>query len=164
MSVATIYQSIYDGTLGLKATECLRSSRARRKRRGASTSSMASPLGPNVVPISKRPAEAVEGAPGHSEGDMIIGARNQSAALTLVERSTGLQLVYALPNGYQAELVIATQVRSVKSTPAAMCQLLTWDRGSEMAHWEVLTGGWGLPVIHCDPHAPWQHPKNQNSN
>ena len=160
----TLYQAIYAGTLGLKATECLRSRRPRRKKRRAPTSARASPLGPNVVPISERPAEAVEGAPGHWEGDLIIGARNQSAALTLVERSTGLQLVYALPNGYQAELVIAALVRWVESTPAAMCQSLTWDRGSEMAHWEVLTGGWGLPVFFCDPHAPWQRPKNENSN
>ncbi|MFZ2548537.1 MAG: IS30 family transposase [Candidatus Microthrix subdominans] len=160
----TLYQAVYGGTLGLKAAECLRSRRARRKRRRAPTSARASPLGPNVVPISERPNEATEGAPGHWEGDLIIGARNQSAALTLVERSTGFQLVYALPNGYQAELVIAALVRWVESTPAGMCQSLTWDRGSEMAHWEVLTGGWGLPVFFCDPHAPWQRPKNENSN
>ena len=40
----------------------------------------------------------------------------------------------------------------------------TWDRGTEMAHWEVLTNGWGLPVFFCDPHSPWQRPKNENSN
>ena len=160
----TIYQAVYDGTLGLKATECLRSRRPRRKKRRAAASSRASALGPNVVPISERPAEALNGAPGHWEGDLIIGARNQSAALTLVERSSGFQLVYALPYGYQADLVIATLVRWVQTIPAEMCESLTWDRGSEMAHWEVLTSGWGLPVYFCDPHAPWQRPKNENSN
>ncbi len=137
----TIYQAVCGGLLGLNATDCLRSRRARRKRRRPPTSSRAPPLGPNVVPISERPAEAVEGATGHWEGDLIIGARNQSAPLTLVERSTGLQLVYALPNGYQAELVITALVRWVESTPAGMCQSLTWDRGSDGplggAHWRV---------------------------
>ena len=60
-------------------------------------------------------------------------------------RSRGLGDVYKrqLPNGYQADLVIATLVRWVQTTPAEMCESLTWDRGSEMAHWEVLTSGWG---------------------
>ena len=82
----TIYQGIYGGSLGLKATDCLRSRRPRRKKRRAATSPRTSALGPNAVPISERPAEAAEGASGHWEGDLIIGARNQSAALTLVER------------------------------------------------------------------------------
>ena len=69
-----------------------------------------------------------------------------------------------LPNGYQAELVIAALVRSVKSTLGAMCPSMTRNRCSEIAHWEVLTGGWGLPVFLCDSHAPWQRPKNENSD
>ena len=81
----TIYQGVYDGTLGLKATACLRSRRPRRKKRRTAASPRASALGPNVVPISERPSEALEGAPDHWEGDLIIGAHNQSAALTLVE-------------------------------------------------------------------------------
>ena len=121
-------------------------------------------LGPNVVPISKRSAEANQGAPGQWEGDLIIGAHSQSAALTLVERSTNFQIVYALPNGYQADRVIDALVRWVQTTPAEMCESLTWDRGSEIAHWQVLTNGWRLPVFFCNPHAPWERPKNENSN
>ena len=79
-----------------------------------------------MVPISERPAEANEGAIGHWEGDLIIGARNQSAALTLVERSSGLQIAYQLPNGYQANRVIEVLVRWLQDTPAEMCQSLTW--------------------------------------
>ena len=160
----TIYKGVYDGTLGLKATECLRFRRPRRKKRKETASTKPSTLGPNVVPISERPAEANEGAIGHWEGDLIIGARNQSAALTLVERSSGLQIAYQLPNGYQANRVIEVLVRWLQDTPAELCQSLTWDRGTEMAHWEVLTNGWGLPVFFCDPHSPWQRPKNENSN
>lgn len=109
----TIYKGVYDGTLGLKATECLRFRRPRRKKRKESASTKPSTLGPNVVSISERPAEANEGAIGHWEGDLIIGARNQSAALTLVERSSGLQIAYQLPNGYQANRVIEVLVPSV---------------------------------------------------
>lgn len=52
----------------------------------------------------------------------------------------------------------------VEHTPAAMCRSLAWDRGSEMAGWETLKTGWNLPVYFCDPHSPWQRPKNENSN
>ncbi|MEZ5381610.1 MAG: IS30 family transposase [Microthrixaceae bacterium] len=160
----TIYRALYDGSLGLKPGDCLRSRRRRRKRRNRGEKAKSPVLGQNVVSIADRPKEVDAREPGHWEGDLIIGARNQSAALTLVERSSGLQLVYALPNGYQSDLVVATLQRWVETTPAAMCASLTWDRGSEMAEWEWLTRGWGLAVFFCDPHAPWQRPMNENSN
>ncbi len=108
----TTYHGVYDGTLGLNAAACLRSRRPRRKKRRTAASSRASVLRPTVVPISERPDEASERAPGHWEEDLIIGTRYQSASLPLVERSPGFQLVHTLPtNGYLTDLLIATPVR-----------------------------------------------------
>lgn len=88
---------------------------------------------------------ANQDSPGHWKGDLIIGARNQSAALTLVGRSTNFQIVYAFPNGNQDGRVIDRLVRWVQTTRTETCESLTWDRGSEMAHSEVLTNGWCCP-------------------
>ena len=57
----TIYKGVYDGTLGLKATECLRFRRPRRKKRKETASTKPSTLGPNVVPISERGTAAWSG-------------------------------------------------------------------------------------------------------
>ena len=160
----TIYRSIYDGTLDLRPDQCLRSKRRRRKPRNREISSKPSCLGANVVGIAERPEFAGDGLVGQWEGDLIIGARNRSAAITLVEMSSGFQIVYGLGKGYNAALVAEQLAAWVQATPAAMCRSLTWDRGSEMAGWEALRDGWGLPVYFCDPRSPWQRPKNENSN
>jgi IS30 family transposase len=160
----TIYRAIYNGTLDLKPEQCLRSRRRRRKPRQRGISPKPSNLGANVVGIADRPVFTGDGLVGQWEGDLIIGARNKSAAITLVEMSSGFQVVYGLGKDYNAERVAEQLAAWLQSTPAVMCRSLTWDRGSEMAGWEALTDGWDLPVYFCNPHSPWQRPKNENNN
>ena len=89
VSHETIYQSLFvqgRGELRRELARCLRSGHTARHHRGPRNGRGKIP---DMVMLSERPAEAEDRAvPGHWEGDLIIGAKNESAVGTLVERTT----------------------------------------------------------------------------
>jgi IS30 family transposase len=171
VSHETIYQAIYvQGRGGLRAEltrqVALRSGRARRRARaeagGATRSARAWTEG---FHISTRPAEATDRAvPGHWEGDLVIGAGNHSAMITLVERSTRYVLLGALPGGRASHEVIPVLSQLATRLPTHLLRSLAWDNGSEMARHAQFTVATGCPVFFCDPHSPWQRGSNENTN
>ena len=91
VSHETIYQCLYVQTRGnLRADLHKRLSTKRSTRKPRKAAGRTGVYAPGeVFTISDRPAEAADGAvPGHWEGDLIMGAKNNSAIGTLVERST----------------------------------------------------------------------------
>jgi len=75
--VETIYQAVYGGALGVKATECLRTRRPRRRSRQARHPNK---RGVGLPNISARPAGINDRLEvGHWDIEQIIGARNQSS-------------------------------------------------------------------------------------
>jgi transposase, IS30 family len=84
--------------------------------------------------ISERPAEADDRAvPGHWEGDLLVGANNQSALGTLVERSTRFTLLLPLPDGYDAVSVRDAIIPAITALPTQLRRSMAWDQGIEMA-------------------------------
>lgn len=161
----TIYRAVYGGVLDVKAVQCLRSRRPRRRpRRDATAPAKANMLGEITLVHQRCQGAAEHSEPGHWEGDLIIGTRNASAAITLVERQTRTTAILALPNGYESDLVTGALLEFFKDVPAELCRSLTWDQGREMATWRILDLWSGLPVYFCDPHSPWQRPTNENTN
>ena len=165
--VETIYQSIFvqaKGTLRKEIASLMRQGRTRR--RPAAYSRQVRPRFKDpMVMISERPASVEDRAlPGHWEGDLIIGAKGQSAVGTLVERSTRYTILLYLPNGHTAVEVQDAIIDKLADVPHSLRLSLTWDQGSELAQHRKIASELGLDVYFCDPHSPWQRGTNENTN
>ena len=115
--------------------------------------------------IADRPAEVEDRAvPGHWEGDLIIGARNQSAIGTLVERTTRYTMLLHLPDGHDAEQVRDGLIATISTLPAHLRGSLTWDQGSEMARHKQFSHGHRHGRLLLRPAPPWQRGTNENTN
>jgi IS30 family transposase len=162
----TICQALYvqgRGALRRDLAACLRTGRAiRRPKRRADE--RRGPI-PGMIMISERPAETGDRAvPGHWEGDLILGADNKSAIGTLAGRTTRYCILLHLPRGHGASDVLGVLPAAAAALPAHLRRSLTWDQGSEMGSHAQIAAATGLDIYFCDPHSPWQHGPNQNTN
>ncbi len=118
-----------------------------------------------MVSIEARdPAVLTRRVPGHWEGDLIIGKGQQSAAATLVERTTRFVAIKALSKGKDSVALTDVLIENFNELPAMMRKSLTWDQGSEMAGHAALTLATQLPVFFAHPRSPWERPTNENTN
>ena len=102
--------------------------------------------------------------PATGKGDLIIGARNRTAVVTLTERVTRHTLLAALPNGYRAPHTAQAISDAFSRVPKPLQKTLTWDQGREMSEWCSVEQQTGLSVYFCDPRSPWQRPTNEHTN
>jgi IS30 family transposase len=159
--VETIYTAVYNGALGVKARECLRSRRPRRRSRQARHPNKRAGL-PN---IAARPDTVNDRSQvGHWEADQIIGKANGSSMIWLVERVTRYSIPITMPCGYTAGEVLAGLVEGLEQIPAHMLRSLTFDQGSEWAEWATIAATYGIDCWFCDPHSPWQRGQIENHN
>ena len=165
VSHETIYQSLFiqaRGALRKDLACCLRTGRARRRQRGRPDRRGRLR---DIVLISERPAEADDRAvPGHWEGDLIMGAGNRSAIVTLVERQTRYVLLARIGTDKTSPAVCDAIANKILELPNQLARSLTWDQGREMADHAKFTIDTELPVYFCDPHSPWQRGSNENTN
>jgi IS30 family transposase len=163
----TIYQALYfqpKGFLRREVAGWLRSGRAVRRPR-TRPDARRPRMATEMVMISQRPAEAEDRAvPGHWEGDLIIGARNQSAIGTLVERHTRYCLLLHLPDGYGSIQVRDALTATIQTLPEHLRRSLTWDQGTELHLHHQITMATDMRIYFCDPHSPWQRGTNENTN
>lgn len=168
VSHETIYNCIFAqprGALKKELIACLRMARSTRWPRSKGKDRRGQIA--DLLSIHVRPPEVSDRQlPGHWEGDLIKGARNQSAIGTLVERTSRLVLLVRLPHPNPATAAHVLQAFTDKLNAIAqpMRRSLTYDRGQEMALHAQLTTNTGMKVYFCDPHSPWQRGSNENTN
>ena len=126
-SVETIYQAIYlqaRSELKQELKRAMRQGRAKRKPQG--DGGRRPRFREPMVMISERPPEIEDRAvPGHWEGDLITGSRNQSAIGTLVERTTRFTILLRLPDGHDAEHVQQAIIDKMRHLPKLLRNSLT---------------------------------------
>ena len=164
VSHETIYRSLYVQSRGelrrelsaqLRTGRSTRGSQGRREQRGRIA---------DMVSIAERPPEVDDRrVPGHWEGDLLVGANNRSAIVTLVERQTRYVMLAALKDQTSVHVshVLAERISQL---PRSLARSLTWDQGREMAAHKRFSESTGIRVYFCDPHSPWQRGTNENTN
>lgn len=165
ISHETIYTALYAmprGELRAQVLALLPWGRKTRRPRSAGVDRRG--LIPNAVSIDERPIEVSERlVPGHWEGDLIKGARNQSQIGTLVERKTLYTVLVQLDNA-TAEHTAQRFASVLNRLDAAMRLSMTYDNGKEMAHHQALSKATGIQVYFAHPYSPWERGINENTN
>lgn len=158
-----IYQAIYQRRgLSAEAHRGLHLRRRRRKHR--STQRPLSHSLQDFRPIADRPAIALERREvGHLEGDLITGAYNRSAMITIFDRASR-RLWLSKTTNKSADAVYAALVKTLSTIPTEMRRTLAWDQGSELARHRDLEQACEIKVYIADKNSPWQRPTNENGN
>jgi IS30 family transposase len=166
VSHETIYRSLFVQARGVLKKDLqahLRSGRAIRRSRHASSKSDARGSLNDMISIRERPASIEDRAvPGHWEGDLLCGSAN-SYIVTLVERHSRYVLLAKVPNRDSASVITAL-INQAHRLPDELIKSLTWDRGKEMAQHKRFTLATDAAVYFCDPQSPWQRGSNENTN
>ncbi len=165
VSHETIYQCAYRRRgLDVDTRQCLHLQRRRRRHRNQPPrSSWAHSLG-SFTPIHDRPAIALKRVEiGHFEGDLITGAYNRSAKITLFDRASR-RLWLRSTASKSADDAFDALVALLEEIPTEHRRTLAWDQGSELARHLDISKRCGIDIYICDKNAPWQRPTNENGN
>jgi IS30 family transposase len=165
VSHETIYCAIYAmprTTLRSELVELLRKSHKHRIPRARGTARKGGI--PNMTTIALRPPEvAARIVPGHWEGDLIKGEKNQSSVGTIVERISRFVMLVKL-DGATAQDILEGFKRRLKTVPESLRKTMTYDQGREMSMHQTLSADLKMDIYFCDPHSPWQRGSNENAN
>lgn len=168
MNLRISHESIYSylyvmprSTLKKQIISCLRRQHSHRKPR--KNRQKCSPI-QDYLSIEERPAEVADQIiPGHWEGDLIMGSKNESAIGTLVERTSYMTFLVNLENK-DATSVREAFANEFKEVPEKLKLILTYDQGQEMAQHKLFTKDTNIIVYFAHPHSPWERGINENTN
>jgi len=167
VSSETIYAAIYAhprNELKKLMVSSLRRSKSKRGKRGSATTSYNSLKIEEYQFIHNRPEEINERLlPGHWEGDLIVGAMNQSCIGTLVERQTGFTILCKTKSKSALDVRKGFE-KQMKKLPGFLRQSMTYDRGAEMSQHTHMSKNLEMKIYFADLNSPWQRGSNENTN
>jgi IS30 family transposase len=159
VSPETIYAHIYACPRGEYRKLCVESLRQGKTRRGPRGTKESNYSSLKIAPeqrIANRPQEVnSREIAGHWEGDLIIGARNQSCVGTLVERKTGFVILAEMKDKSAQHVREGFEV-CMEHVPHFLRLSMTYDRGSEMTEHPLMSTHLDLKIYFADCKAPWQ--------
>ena len=161
VSHESIYLRIYaDKRAGGTLHRALRCQKARRKRYGGRERRGTIP---NQVSIEQRPA-IVDSRQrfGDWEGDLVIGAGQQQALVTLNERLSRYSLIAHVP--FKTAQAVSEAMISLLTPFAACVHTLTTDNGKEFAQHERIAQMLNADFFFAHPYASWERGANENMN
>ena len=161
VSHEAIYQRIYvDKRAGGTLHCALRCQKARRKRYGGRERRGTIP---NQVSIDLRPGIVAErGRFGDWEGDLVIGAGQKQALVTLNERTSRYSLIAHVP--FKTAQAVSEAMISLLTPFAACVHTLTTDNGKEFAQHERIAEKLNADFFFAHPYASWERGANENMN
>ena len=161
VSHESVYQRIYaDKRAGGTLHRTLRCQKARRKRHGGRERRGTIP---NQVSIDLRPDIVAErGRFGDWEGDLVIGAGQKQALVTLNERTSRYSLMAHVP--FKTAQAVSDAMILLLTPFAADVHTLTTDNGKEFAQHERIAAELGADFFFAHPYASWVRGANENMN
>jgi transposase, IS30 family len=162
ISHESIYQFLLtDKIAGGTLYTHLRHSAKRRKKRYGSKDKRGQIK--NRVSIDKRPKiidkkERI----GDWEGDTIIGAQQQKAIVTLVDRASKLTRIGPVATKH-ADIVSAIIVKLLRPMKR-ISHTTTFDNGKEFSGHEKIAKSLGIDIYFAHPYSSWERGLNENTN
>lgn len=163
ISHEAIYQSIYGDSRLRFLIKFLPQARPKRRKRGQGKSRRG-PSIPNRVGIEHRP-KVVEDRTrtGDWEGDLVLGANQDGALLTLVDRKSRLLQSRKVKTKQAGEVAQAVS-DALQDMPISWVKTITFDNGSEFARHEDMARALPVDIYFADPYSSYQRGTNENTN
>jgi transposase, IS30 family len=119
---------------------------------------------PERVDITERPAIVeAKSRLGDWEGDTIVGAKQQGAILSLVDRKSKFTLLAKL-EAKTAKNVVKAAKKCFKQEPKAVAKTITFDNGKEFSAHKKITKAVGASCYFATPYRSWERGLNEHTN
>jgi len=163
ISHEAIYQAIYSDKRLRFLIKSLAQARPRRRKRGQGKSRRG-PTIPNRVGIEARPNVVDERSRyGDWEGDLVLGAKQDAAILTLVDRKSR-RLHARKTETKQADEVAQAVINALEDSPISWVKTITFDNGTEFTRHEDMAKTLSVDIYFAAPYSSYQRGTNENTN